>query len=107
MPLGHFLGRTGVDRKAPTRNPRSPVENATNPTSLKLEKVNGLSPLIRQDSTTTSPVQIAATAAPSSKPRLRFTVILPPHNARAQAGRAERVRLSTETESRPCLKHVG
>ena len=28
------------------------------------------------------------------------------HNVRAQAGRAERARLSTETESRPCLEHA-
>src|ERR1035437_3395843 len=80
MPLGHFLGGMGVDRKAPTRNPRSPVEHATKPMSLKREEVNGLPSIIRQYRTMTSAVQIAATAAPSSKPRLRFTFMLPPHN---------------------------
>ncbi len=84
MPGGHFLGRTDVERKAPTRNPRSPVEHATSPMSLNLREVSGLPPDARQRRTTTSPVQIAATAAPSTKPRLRFTFISPPRPASAR-----------------------
>ena len=67
-----------MDRKAPAQNPRSPVENATSPRSSKPEEVKGFPALISQNSTATNPVQIPATAAPSSKPRLRFTFITPP-----------------------------
>jgi len=96
--ISHFLGGTREDRKAPIRNPISPVANVTNPRFLKSEAVNGFSPLIRQNSTTTSPVQIAATAAPSSKPRLRLTVILPAHNDPNQGPGAGEV--ESETKSR-------
>src|SRR5437899_9188308 len=106
MPDGHFLRRTDGCRKAPTKNPRSPLENVTNPMLPKPKEVNGFSALMRQYSTMTIAVQIVATAAPSRKPRLRFT-ILPPHNDTALARRARDVRHETEPLPRRCLKQPG
>src|SRR5271157_2554612 len=80
MPLGHFLCGAGEGRKAPLRNPRSPVETITRARSIRSEQPSGSfhhrlkeSGLKRQNSATASPAQIAATAAPSRKPRFRFT----------------------------------
>jgi len=98
MQIGHFLNVTALARKAPTINPRSPVAHATNPRSLKLEEVKG--PSVSHIIVTRSPVQIAATAVPSSKPLLRFTFISLLRNNKDHRPRAIRSRQQTEIPPR-------